>query len=254
MSNLPTVSDPAAMRDFPNARDNERNTLLEYVHLWPGMRILDFQAAGGYLADEVYRCLSGQVECLCLEPSDALRVRLSPAYEACADPVHAMPSIPDASVDAVLGLVCLHHSDNHEASLAEAVRVLKPDGELAICEVEADSPQAIWLNEFVDRHCPSGHHGNFPHFGYIESRLARHGLESTREERREVPWIFPRQADIAPFLKGLFGLSLDDATLANGIDHYLCLHENSEMAWLDWRLIYAYGHKPAHQAEDGAVS
>lgn len=57
--NFPTVSDPAAMLDFPDARNNERDTLLDYVELHTGATVLDIQSAGGYLSDEVNRRLRG---------------------------------------------------------------------------------------------------------------------------------------------------------------------------------------------------
>lgn len=243
MNSLPTVSDPAAMADFPQARGRERDRLLDCLRLWPGMRVLDIQAAGGYLSDEIYRRLGGQVHCVCVEPCDALRARLSPRYQRCADPVDALTSIADASVDAAVSLVGLHHSASHERSLEQALRVLRPGGELAVCEVEAGSQQAAWLNDFVDRYCPAGHQGNFPAAGNLGTTLKALDMRGVWEVRQEVPWVFARRAHLLCFLKGLFGLVIDDAGLNAGIAKYLQVSERGGQVWLAWRLIYAYGRK-----------
>lgn len=242
---FPTISDASAMADYPDVRNHERDTLLDYVALRPGMRILDVQAAGGYLSDAVYARLDGRVECLCIEPSPDLRARLKPAYQAFADPVDSWPSIDSASVDVVIGLVGLHHSASHDRTLAEAVRVLKPGGEFAICDVELDSPMARWLNEFVDRHSPGGHQGRFLRFGYLADKLQQLGLQQVREARKDVPWIFDANADVARFFRGLFGLADIDAwTLEQGMRQYLSRSECNGQVWFDWQLIYAYGRKP----------
>ena len=241
---FPTLSDASAMADFPAVRERERDALLHAVALRPGMRVLDIQAAGGYLSDAVYRQLRGRVDCLCVEPCPQLRARLSPHYQVFADPVDNLTSIATASVDAVLGLAGLHHSASHDRTLEESVRVLKPGGEFAVCDVELDSPVARWLNEFVHRYSPAGHQGQFLRFGYLRQKCAQLGLRRVWEERKNVPWVFDREADVAPFIKGLFGLTgLSDEALAAGIHHYLKPAAHHGQVWLDWQLIYAYGRK-----------
>lgn len=242
---FPTVSDASAMADYPNVRNRERDALLSCVTWRPGMRVLDIQAAGGYLSDGVYARLNGCVQCLCIEPSPALRARLNPRYQAFADPVDHWPSIASASVDVVIGLVGLHHSASHDRTLEEALRVLKPGGQLAVCDVELASPVARWLNEFVDRHSPDGHQGRFLRFGYLSEKLEQLGLQQIWEARREVPWVFDSNADAARFFRGLFGLAdIDEATLATGMREYLSHSARAGQVTYDWQLIYAYGRKP----------
>lgn len=127
------------MRDFPDARSNERDTLLDYVTLRPGIVVVDVQAAGGYLSDEVRRRLGHAVSIICVEPNGELRSRLNPAFTALADPIEHFRSIGDGTADIVLGLVALHHSHSHSATIEECCRVLKLGGELAICDVPAGS-------------------------------------------------------------------------------------------------------------------
>lgn len=243
--NFPTVSDPSAMRDFPDARNNERDTLLEYVELRPGATVLDIQSAGGYLSDEVDRRMDGSGTIVCVEPNPALRARLKPHYVAYADAVEEFASLADESVDVALGLVGLHHSHSHRATIAEAYRVLKPGGEFAVCDVPQDGRLAAWLNEFVAEHCPAGHEGNFPAMGSIERLCREAGFVEIVEELRSVPWKFGTRADIAPFFKGLFGLDeIGIEAIDRALDDYFVIRQQGEDCWVDWCLVYGHARKP----------
>ncbi len=245
VDNHPTVSDPSAMRDFPQARNCERDTLLDYVDLSRACVVLDVQAAGGYLADEVRRRLGSGATIVCLEPNDALRGRLDPAYTALADPLEHFRSLGDGTVDIALGLVGLHHSRSHAATIGECHRVLRPGGELAVCDVAQGSRLAAWLNGFVDRNCPSGHAGNFPAPGSLARLCREAGFEHVLEEPREVPWRFARRADIAVFFKGLFGLSASVDAVDRAIDDFFTVRESAGGCSVDWQLLYAHARKPA---------
>lgn len=231
------------MRDYPDARNNERDTLLDYVMLRPGCVTLDIQAAGGYLSDEIVRRLGRADGIVCIEPNDELRRRLNPAYRALGDALERFGSVEDASVDIALGLIGLHHSYSHRATIGECHRVLKPGGELAICDVPAGSRLAGWLNVFVAQHCPAGHEGNFPAVGEIGRLGADAGFVDVIEEMRDVPWVFRRRSDIAAFFRGLFGLSADVATIDSALDDYFVVRETEHACTVDWRLIYVHGRK-----------
>lgn len=243
--NFPTVSAPSAMRDYPHARNNERDTLLDYVNLARGMSVLDIQAAGGYLSDEVFRRLEGKVAAVCVEPNPELRKRLNPAFRTIDNPVEDFPEVADRSIDVALGLIGLHHSDSHRATIHEAFRVLKPGGELALCDVAQGSRLADWLNIFVQRNCPAGHTGNFPQAGMMTKLCAEAGFVDIVEEPRDVPWIFPGRQDIAVFFQGLFGLACDPGTIDRALDEYFIIHDRADGCVVDWQLLYCHARKPA---------
>jgi len=241
--NFPTVSEPSAMRDFPDVRNDERDTLLGYVDLRPGRVVLDVQAAGGYVSDEVRRRRGSAAGIVCLEPNPELRSRLDPAYRIVDDPLERLGSLADETVDVVLGLAALHHSEAHAATIGECHRVLRPGGELAICDVPAGSRLAAWLNEFVDRHCPAGHDGRFPQPGSIARLCLEAGFVEPVEELRNVPWRFARRADIAMFFKGLFGLSAALETVDRAVDDYFVVSATARGCTVDWQLVYAHARK-----------
>lgn len=242
---FPTVSDPSAMRDFPHARDCERDALLDLVRLEPGSTVLDLQAAGGYLSDEIHRRLDGDVTCVCIEPCAQLRARLNTAYRAAADEVEHFASVASASVDVALGLAGLHHSRSHAATVAEVHRVLAPGGWFAVCDVVVDSAIACWLDEFVDRHSAAGHRGNFVLLGEITRLLDEAGFSDVHEQVRCVPWKFGSRAEISIFFRGLFGLDCGTETIDAALDDFFRIDHAGGEVTLDWRLVYARGRKPA---------
>ncbi len=233
------------MRDYATVRNNERDTLLAYVTIEPGMEVLDIQAAGGYLSDEVHRRLNGKVTNVCVEPNPALRARLNPVYRTIDNPVERFISIPDRSIDVALGLVGLHHSSSHSATLGEAYRVLKPGAELAVCDVAAGSNLARWLDVFVMEHCPSGHTGNFPAPGSMADICATLGFTTVIEDYRDVPWIFPSRSDIPIFFKGLFGLVASLEVIDRALDDYFTILQTQDRCVVGWQLSYCHARKPA---------
>ena len=241
--NVPAVSAEWAMKEFPNARDAERAPLLKLGELRPGDIVLDLQAAGGYLSDGVYDYLEGDVSLICLEPCDELRARLSIKYYSVSDDVENWCSIADESVDVVLGLAGLHHSEDHQATIDEAYRVLKRGGRIVICDVENGSDMAKWLNCYVNMHNPCGHSGNFIKTGSLSKLFENSGFFSINETLRQVPWRFESFESAAKFFKGLFGIEKKEEEILLAMHEYLRLYKENDMFWVDWSLIYGIAVK-----------
>jgi hypothetical protein len=242
--NFPAVSDERAMRLYSQARDNERRALLELVDLQPGSVVLDIQAAGGYLSDGVYAQLQGDVSCVCVEPCELLRKRLSKAYRVIDNPVHDFFDVASDSVNTVLGLAGLHHSASHLATVSESFRVLQPGGMFAVCDVISASDIARWLNDFVDANNPSGHKGVFLEGGQLTDMMIGAGFAAAFEEVKYVPWVFASEQDMVTFFKGLFGLTCPLSKVREAIHDYFTIRRDAAGVSVDWRLIYGSGRKP----------
>lgn len=241
---LPTVSAPWAMAECPDARAAERDALLELIAPRAGDVVIDLQAAGGYLADGIHARFGADVRVICVEPGE-LRHRIAAVHRVCADPVHALASIADASVDAVAGLAGLHHSEDQRATAAECLRVLRPGGVFAVCDVTEGSAESRWLNGYVAAHCAGGHAGNFPPPGGIAALLREAGFEAVREDCLNVPWRFADEARMGRFFAGLFGLDRPAATVAAAVRERLPVRTTPGGLEVDWHLAYARGLRPA---------
>ena len=241
--NFPAISAEWAMSEFPDARNAERDMLLQLAGLMSGMTVLDIQAAGGYLSDGVFDYLDGEVELICLEPCKALNSRLSHIYRLIEDPVESWSSVDEQSVDVVLGLAGLHHSKNQLATVSEAYRVLKPGGRVVICDVVDGSDIAYWLNDYVDTHNSAGHKGMFLMPDELSRLYKEVGFHSVQETIESVPWLFESEQGAGRFFKGLFGLNASDSDVLAAMKKRLRLKKVDGSCAVDWMLIYGVAVK-----------
>jgi len=233
-----------ANRARPDARARERDRLLAPISIEPGMRVVDLQAAGGYVGEGLFERHGEKVTVLAIEPSHALVRTLPPRQK----PIHAtLESLPlrSGGVDVVLCLAGTHHSPDLQAILDECHRVLRPGGQVSISEVERGSAMDAWLNGFVDRVGRDGHRGRFVRPGELAAGLAAAGFADVHEERARVPWRFADDRELVAFCRGLFGLSaVPLEVVERGIREHLELRRESGETELSWSLRYASSVKP----------
>ena len=144
--------------------------------------------------------------------------------------------IDSKSVDKIICLATLHHLNIDERRILykELYRILIPGGRLVIADVIDNSPQAKWLNEFVNTYNSNGHKGLF--FTKDDSNLIKDNGFSVDTLIHEYNWNFKNDRDLLHFCKLLFGLDLctDDNLLLNSIKKYLHYDNNK----IPWELIY----------------
>lgn len=154
-------------------------------------------------------------------------------------PTCTWTSIPvaSASADRVLSLASLHHADADErrAFYTEVRRVLRPNGgAFIIGDVVAQSPQAAWLNEFVNTWNSVGHTGKFWSEADV-GLLKECGFTTVETTLRTYRWGFKDRHEMTDFCRHLFGLDkADDATIYSGLQTYLSATETG----FDWTLVY----------------
>lgn len=144
--------------------------------------------------------------------------------------------IQSNSVNKIICLATLHHLNIDERNIlySELYRILIPGGRLVIADVICDSPQAKWLNEFVDKYNSNGHNGLF--FTDNDSELIEKNGFNVEISINKYNWNFKDEKCLLHFCKLLFGLDLcmDDNLLLNSIKKYLH-YENGK---IPWELIY----------------
>ncbi len=150
--------------------------------------------------------------------------------------------LKDRQASHVLSLASLHHATPAEraAFYAEAWRILRPGGRLLIGDVDAESPQAAWLNTFVHRHNSLGHCGLFWKEADAE-RIAQAGF-AVKTCLRDYEWRSASAAAELDFTRHLFGLDLaTDAEIGAGLDTYF---PGRPPATIPWSLRYFVAIKP----------
>lgn len=224
---------------YPNARETERDILLDLLELGPGLRICDVAAGGGYLADGIYQRLGGACRIVCLENSMHFCQSLPERYDRLLSSLSDI-ALPDRSVDRVACLAGIHHQQDKPRFFAESRRILVPGGRIAVGDVLIGTAPARFLNEAVDRWSDLGHDGMFLTPGELSVLLENAGFERVREHMREYTWDFPNLADLVWYCKTLFRMTragLDDVEAE--LRRYLRIDVDSAGARMHWSLAYA---------------
>ncbi len=146
MAGAMTRSDKDSNREFYNSeREDDRRrfdeeplkrlaarTIVSWIagHLEPGDRMLDVAGGSGVYASGIVR--AAPVTVVGLDISDSMVRQRSEDPELELNVVGDMESLPFASgsFDAVMFVACLHHVPDSLPSLREALRVLRPGGQL----------------------------------------------------------------------------------------------------------------------------
>jgi SAM-dependent methyltransferase len=229
----------AANAHYPPARAAERDILLDLLALRPGLEICDVAAGGGYLAGGIERRLGGACRTFCLENSRHFLESPPDRYTRLRGSLSAIP-LPDASVDRVGCLVGLHHQEDKRRFFAEAGRVLRQGGVIAVGEVAEGSPPARFLNEAVDRWSDLGHDGMFFASGALTELLQGAGFDDVEERVHAYTWIVPDLAALVWYCRTLFRMSrasLDQVEVE--LRHYLRIDVDAGGAHLHWSLVCA---------------
>jgi SAM-dependent methyltransferase len=157
--------------------------------------------------------------------------------------------IKSNSVDKIICLATLHHFNNRERLILynEFHRILKCDGLLIIGDVIEHSPQAKWLNIFVNKYNINGHNGIF--FSHEDSHLLETVFKTVDASIEKYNWKFINEDNLVKCFKLLFGLNMlqncnDDTFLLKNIQYYLqyYLQYNESLDHkslvIPWKLIY----------------
>ncbi|WP_187148409.1 class I SAM-dependent methyltransferase [Thioalkalivibrio sulfidiphilus] len=194
-----------AMQLQPMARSQEFIQVIERAALLPGKRVADIPAGGGYLSDFLPSDCSWHGH----EPSIGFTGNMiNHGAEIQGADLLPLPWADD-SMDVAISLAGLHHLQDKSALFADVRRVVRPGGRFVISDVEAHSPQAIFLDGYVNANNSTGHHGIFLDKS-TEEDLASNGWACLSSEYVPFHWIFDDLECMGTFCRLLFDLRSDN--------------------------------------------
>ncbi|MBF0623086.1 MAG: class I SAM-dependent methyltransferase [Magnetococcales bacterium] len=238
-----------AMQRYPHARDAEFNTLLTLSKIPEHAILADIPAGGCYLNGY----LSETVTVYSVETSRAF-------LSSCPKQRRNQPILTDSlfnipirngSIDRIFSLAGLHHITDREPVYKEMAQLLKPNGLLAIADVERGSGVARFLNGFVNQHNPMGHRGHF--LDHTDTaQLNALGFIRQQNETKPCPWYFDNRAAMVNFCSDLFGLdtSLPMDSVLDALYETVGFDENHQGITLNWALWHMVALTPdTHNSE-----
>jgi SAM-dependent methyltransferase len=232
-----------ATRLCPAARETERRLLLDLLPVRAGELVCDVPAGGGYVAEGIDARGEG-ARSVCLEPAVPFALGIPAHFPRVASSLERL-ALATAAVDHVASLAGLHHLDDKGAFFAEARRVLRPGGRLAVADVVEGSDVARFLNGPVDRLSVTGHDGKFLAHGELSTLLGTAGFRDIQEREQRYTWDFPDVSTLVTYFRELFGLlgAGDDeirAAAAGGLE----VDVADGAVRVSWGLVYAVGSHP----------
>ena len=220
-----------AMREYPDVRVNEFQSVIREAGIAPGMTVVDVPSGGAYLSRYLH-----DTDIIGLETSQTFAQLASQKTRNVLLFDNNRFPLKDASVDRVLSIAGLHHVEDKCALFAEMRRILKPGGRIVVADVADDSVVRRFLDDFVGRYCETGHSGWY--FGAdTRAELLAAGLNIVNEKKLDYLWYAPDMQQLASFCRLLCGMvNADTSTIVDGIRNYLGTQETDEHAGLNWQL------------------
>jgi len=236
----------AANRRCPQARATERRLLIERLELRPGLVVLDTGTGGGYLIDAFPSFALRQGTVICSDTAEHFVRSIPSPFLGVVCGMDAF-ALADESIDRVSNLVGLHHVERKASFFAEAYRVLKPNGLVAVADVKRSTRPAKWLNGPVDHMTDIGHNGMFVAAGEFSALLQRAGFIEIQERHETYTWgPFREWAELIDYVRDLFRLSrASRENIENEVRDFLKVRRDKDSVALEWELTYASARKTA---------
>lgn len=234
------LSYAAANQRWPHARREERAWLLADAAPVSGERVIDAPAGSGYMAAGL-RQMVAPPDLLCVEPT-AVFARMLGRLPAVRARLDALP-VRAASADLVTSLAGLHHEPDVRPFLAEAARVLRPGGRLALAEVAAGTAVADFLEGTVDAWCATGHRGHYYDLDGWHAHCSAAGLDVERAVQRRLRWHFADVQAMVRFCTALFSLQAPAARVLDQLQADLGWQADGAGVHLRWELAYLVARK-----------
>jgi len=223
-----------AVKNYPNALNNEFITALDILNLKNNEVLLNIPAGGIPLHNYINPELN--ITYIAYDTHIGFTQYKDTGIDIKYCSWDHIP-LHSNSIDKIICLASLHHLtiSERKAVYNEFHRLLKPNGKLIIGDVIKNSNQALWLDYFVDEYNSGGHKATF--FDENDSSLLEKQNFNVNTIIKSYDWIFDDHEDVYLFCKLLFGLDLielTDTKLKIGVDEIL-KYKNGK---IPWKLIY----------------
>ena len=142
--------------------------------------------------------------------------------------------------DAVIGIAPLHHlTDRQQIKFITAAKQkLIPGGRLVIAEPLRGSSVAVFLDTLIDYYSLTGHKGNYPTNGLVES-ITQVGFKSASAQTIDCGLVFSSEEEMIEWFKRFFGIKFSNKeTFLEKIKTLLSFKKTGKNLRLGWELTF----------------
>lgn len=225
-----------AMSNYPDARDDEFNLVVNILKNLDVEKILDLPSGGGYLK----KYLPKQMNYCGFEPSTGFinnKVTDFDKYN-----VEKLPYDKD-EFDALVSIAGVHHIKDKIELFNEWFRVLKKGGYIIVVDVDKDSTVASFLDDFVGSYNVTGHSGIYL-TGNSEELLTSCGFKNVTSRIEKFSWNFKGLDDMCEFCRQLFSLeNITDKEIIENTKKHLGFEKVEGFIRMNWELRVLLGIK-----------
>lgn len=216
-----------AMKQFPNARSSEFETLISGTDFSKINKVLDIPSGGGYLKNYIPKHVDVTFTDFSEGFTDENIKLVSP---------EKLP-FESNSFDVIFSLSGMHHLNNVPQFIEECLRVINNDGTFIFADVKKDSAIDTFLNEFVNEYNSLGHKGDFFYEDYFKKHPTLQN-KITECNYNEYPFVFDNQNEMVYFFKLFFGLDkASDTIIYEGVRDILGIKITDNGLEVNWGLI-----------------
>ena len=223
-----------AMLDWPSARDQEFEAILQGLHIAPQDIVVDLPAGGGYLSWYLPDCQLHHIE------TSELFAELCHSKSPYPLDIADLNNLPfqDNSVDYVLSLAGLHHTENKAELFNEVYRVLKPGGQFVLADASEGSATANFLDGWMGKHNSMGHNGWY-FDKTTEQSLLDNSFQITGIADKNYHWCFDTKQQAAQYCKLMFGIDLaSESDIEKALGSLLGFSSLKDRVGLNWQLRF----------------
>jgi len=213
-----------AMKNHPNARNNEFSSLFNRYPIKDNEKILDIPSLGGYLK----KYCPEDATVLSLDFSESINnVSVVSPYEKW-----------NILVDRIVCLASIHHIQKLDVFLDNLSLHIKEGGFIHLADVSLDSNISFFLDEFVGQYTSTGEHKGL-YYNWNSISFPKN-LSVLNISDIKCPWIFNSITDMINYCRLLFDLrNISDKEILEGLEKYVGYEKVNNNISLNWHLTYA---------------
>jgi hypothetical protein len=222
--------------DYPSVRYHEFNSLVRYADLANPKQIIEVPAEGQILERFYPDAMITRADLVPVKGTKEAAYTLTD---------WSLSNIKSSYYDAVLALAPLHHATASQKKhyIEGAYTCLKNEGVIAFGEVENASKLSVFLDQFVNEHTYTSHHGEYPETSFMQVMEEAQFKEVT-SDRLNCNWIFDSQTQMLDYMTQLFELKpIQEKLFLKALSDILGFKHVGEKIHLNWELLFFRGVK-----------